>query len=395
MAQFRDVRSENNKIVREANTLRIVRIFQQLETATVDVLMKKSGLSYPTVFNIVKELVEDGIIERRGYASSTGGRQAYLYSICADYGYTLGIHIYSSWIALAITNIRGGVVYQFNDHTELQISDLGNTLCGRIDTALEHACIPVNKLLMAGVCTSEKLNETLTAAGIELRKLVSEHTNVRTEQFLDSEVQVFLDRGMFLSSHMTDYIHVVFSDSIDVSVYHGDNRSFKLSPLLKHITVVPGGALCSCGKKGCLETYFNGAELLNSYRSFRTAGGLEVDEDRINRRHCFKSLLSLSLTGDNAAWLAIEKATGHLAVALSNLILITGIYQMVLSGLYCSNDIRGFRLLQSSMSDMLPISIRDRLDLTMGFALPADCALGACRLLNSQFVFRLDDSRKK
>lgn len=395
MARNRDIRSENNKIVREANTLRIIRILQDVESATVDALMKKADLSYPTAFNIVKGLVEEGIVERRGYASSTGGRQAYLYSICADYGYTLGIHIYDTWTSLAITNIRGGVVYQYNDHTPPNLSEIDNIICGRINTALEHACIPASKLIRAGVCTSDELSEKLLASSLDPAKIVSEHLNVQTKLFSDSEVQIFLDRVMFLSSHMADYIHIVFSESIDASVYHGDSKCYKLSPLLKHVTVVPNGALCSCGKKGCLETYFNGAELHNNYCAFCTSEGLDVDQSRINDRHYFKSLLSLSLTGNKAAWLAIKAATEHLAMALSNLMLITGIYHMVLSGLYCSNDIKAFGQLQNRMADMLPLSVRGKLDLAMGLALPADCALGVCRLLNSQFVFHLEDSSKK
>ena len=395
MARNRDIRSENNKIVREVNTLRIIRILQDVESATVDALMKKADLSYPTAFNIVKGLVEEGIVERRGYASSTGGRQAYLYSICADYGYTLGIHIYDTWTSLAITNIRGGVVYQYNDHTPPNLSEIDNIICGRINTALEHACIPASKLIRAGVCTSDKLSEKLLASSLDPAKIVSEHLNVQTELFSDSEVQIFLDRVMFLSSHMADYIHIVFSESIDASVYHGDSKYYKLSPLLKHVTVVPNGALCSCGKKGCLETYFNGAELHNNYCAFCTSEGLDVDQSRINDRHYFKSLLSLSLTGNKAAWLAIKAATEHLAMALSNLMLITGIYHMVISGLYCSNDIKAFGQLQNRMADMLPLSVRGKLDLAMGLALPADCALGVCRLLNSQFVFHLEDSSKK
>ena len=395
MARNRDIRSENNKIVREVNTLRIIRILQDVESATVDALMKKADLSYPTAFNIVKGLVEEGIVERRGYASSTGGRQAYLYSICADYGYTLGIHIYDTWTSLAITNIRGGVVYQYNDHTPPNLSEIDNIICGRINTALEHACIPASKLIRAGVCTSDELSEKLLASSLDPAKIVSEHLNVQTELFSDSEVQIFLDRVMFLSSHMADYIHIVFSESIDASVYHGDSKYYKLSPLLKHVTVVPNGALCSCGKKGCLETYFNGAELHNNYCAFCTSEGLDVDQSRINDRHYFKSLLSLSLTGNKAAWLAIKAATEHLAMALSNLMLITGIYHMVISGLYCSNDIKAFGQLQNRMADMLPLSVRGKLDLAMGLALPADCALGVCRLLNSQFVFHLEDSSKK
>ena len=77
-------RAENNKIVRAQNLESIISLLWAHDPATVELLEEHSGLSYPTVFGIVKLLVEAGIAEKQGYATSTGGRKAHLYSICPD-----------------------------------------------------------------------------------------------------------------------------------------------------------------------------------------------------------------------------------------------------------------------------------------------------------------------
>ncbi len=41
---------------------------------------------------------------------------------------------------------------------------------------------------------------------------------------------------------------------------------------LGHIPVVPGGELCACGQRGCLEVYFSGAGLARRYAA-ATGGG--------------------------------------------------------------------------------------------------------------------------
>lgn len=43
-------------------------------------------------------------------------------------------------------------------------------------------------------------------------------------------------------------------------IYRG---SFGTAPEFGHITVVPGGRVCSCGKKGCLERYASGTSLVD------------------------------------------------------------------------------------------------------------------------------------
>jgi glucokinase len=47
---------------------------------------------------------------------------------------------------------------------------------------------------------------------------------------------------------------------------------FGIAAELGHMNVVPGGALCGCGQKGCLESYGSGTALLNAAKSLASSG---------------------------------------------------------------------------------------------------------------------------
>ena len=78
-----------------------------------------------------------------------------------------------------------------------------------------------------------------------------------------------------------------------------------------------------------------------------------------------------------------------LAVALANLMMLGDEPCMVLSGLYSSNDTRNFRKLRAAVARNLPESGAAKLDLSMGLALPADCALGASRMMTSKYACQI------
>ena len=147
-------RSENNKTVRQANVRAILDLFLDDSQATVEGAMARTGLSYPTVLSIFKELQRAGVIDRFGYADSTGGRQASLYSFNPNCGYALGIHLSGGGFSMAITNLRGGIIYEHREEIEFELRYLGTAACGLIDTALDHTGIRREELLAAGLCLS-------------------------------------------------------------------------------------------------------------------------------------------------------------------------------------------------------------------------------------------------
>jgi glucokinase-like ROK family protein len=86
---------------------------------------------------------------------------------------------------------------------------------------------------------------------------------------------------------------------------------------LGHITLVPEGHPCSCGRRGCLEAYANAAALLRFAQGrFRTA----------------EAVVSAAQAGDPVAAEAIRILAGHLAAGTATIIHVLDPAMVILSG---------------------------------------------------------------
>jgi predicted NBD/HSP70 family sugar kinase/predicted transcriptional regulator len=394
MGPTRLPRSQNNKIVRKKNIQAMLRLIRKYEPVTTETLMTKSGLSYPTVFGIIKELLDDGVIEKQGYARSTGGRQPILYSICANYHYTMGIHIYTKWIGITISNISGGKVFESTEAKntlDMKMEQVLAELKIRVQKASSDTSVPFDKL--AGICISlpEALHDRLFGKASEqiLGEMMECLTGADTTVVFDSAMLNFLELKKFAHSELVSYIHVSFSLSIGVTAYRnneGRDSIIGTRGMFEHTIVVPGGVLCHCGKRGCLETYYNGPALYAQYAAECAARGIALPEyEKLAQKGLFRALLSRCMHSDDAAVTVIRGAISMLGVSLANLVMTLGIFHIMISGLFNSNDITFFNYLSDCVRSNLPDTEKDEVELLLGMALPEDCAYGGCLMLNQRY----------
>jgi len=394
--QEKHSRSDNNKVVRGKNVETIIELLKTNAPATIEQLMSQSGLSYPTVFGIVKKLTEAGIAERQGYASSTGGRQALLYSLCASYAYIFGVHITPVFIHVALTNLTGGVIYEHQFALTPEHNNVEQELIKATEQALRDVQVHRSMLLAVGICVSSKIQSQLSGGGAELKKLMELRFGIPVELFPDSAVQAYLDWENLSFSGAESFLHIVFGDSVKATIYTRDKGKFEFPGSLSHVAVFPGGAMCTCGKQGCLETYFNGLEMRRIYNEARLAAGLEAVEFIDEKgKGLFRQLLTGSLMQDACADEALDKALEALAITISNLICLTEEHHVVLSGLFSSNNIRQFNMLKAAVQRELSSNLAGSLDLSMGLALPVESAIGVSRMVSGKYVCRIGERIKK
>ncbi len=92
---------------------------------------------------------------------------------------------------------------------------------------------------------------------------------------------------------------------------------------LGHITLVPDGHPCTCGKRGCLEAYANASALLRyANGSFKSA----------------EEVIAAARTGDPAAANAIRVLAAHLAAGVASIVQILDPQMIVLSGGIAENN---------------------------------------------------------
>lgn len=89
-----------------------------------------------------------------------------------------------------------------------------------------------------------------------------------------------------------------------------------------HTILIPNGYLCSCGKRGCVESY------LGSYGILRIAQDFYKKIENLTPKRIYE----MAKRGDNRALKTIEKYSFYLAIALSNLINIFNPEIIILNG---------------------------------------------------------------
>jgi glucokinase len=102
-----------------------------------------------------------------------------------------------------------------------------------------------------------------------------------------------------------------------------------------HVKVVPEGRLCGCGERGCLEAYVGGhnlnAQMLEAIEAGRGAALLE----RVGGNPARLTAVVLeqtALAGDPAAREMYDRATGHLGLAVANMVTVLNPEMLVIGG---------------------------------------------------------------
>ena len=104
---------------------------------------------------------------------------------------------------------------------------------------------------------------------------------------------------------------------IDGEIYRGAHG---VAPELGHLTVLPDGRPCPCGKRGCWERYCSGTALAETARDLMTAGDAPIlrQLSRDDPRAVTGTMVAIAATeGDPAALAAMDELGHWLALGLA------------------------------------------------------------------------------
>lgn len=100
-------------------------------------------------------------------------------------------------------------------------------------------------------------------------------------------------------------------------IYRG---SFGTAPEFGHLTVVPGGRVCSCGKHGCLERYASGTALVDTAVQVASAGGYKrcgLYRSVVDKRATGHDVMQAARLGDPLGEAAVDAFAEWLGRGLS------------------------------------------------------------------------------
>ncbi|MDD3139703.1 MAG: ROK family transcriptional regulator [Lachnospiraceae bacterium] len=246
-------------------------IYTQKRT-TSQIIAENLNLSRPTVTQILKELVQDGIIYQSGLAESTGGRKANMYLFNSSSKVAIGLEMLIDRYELIAIDLYGETVkYEKFTYT------FGNT-----EEYYARVCTSVNQFVDSLQTTADQI----LGVGIALQGLISSDgkkiiygkilncTGLTIDQFssripykctFNHDAESVANEELWLNPKLDNAIFFNIRDNLSGAVII-NGKFFKggelKSGVFEHMTIIPNGLPCYCGKKGCVNAYCSISALL-------------------------------------------------------------------------------------------------------------------------------------
>jgi predicted NBD/HSP70 family sugar kinase len=221
--------------------------------------------SIPSIAKAINELMVEGFVVEQGYAPSSGGRRPLLYSIKPDALYILAV-------AMDQLSTRIQLLDLFNhpvaDAVLLDLKLLNNLealsiLVKNIKNYLANAPVPKDKIAGIGigmpgfVNVTEGINYTyLDAGGKSLTRCLISETGLPVYIDNDSSLIALAEQKFGIAKNQKDVMVINLGWGIGLGmivkgeIFRGHDG---FAGELSHIPLSEDGALCTCGKRGCLE----------------------------------------------------------------------------------------------------------------------------------------------
>jgi predicted NBD/HSP70 family sugar kinase len=276
-------------------------------------IAKALSLSLPTVYQNLKELMEAGLVCYGGVQRSTGGRRAMGYTIDAGARYAIGISITGERMRILAADLRlRAIAYKkTRPMTRDQARQIGDVVHRELEKFLDENNLDRTRLLGVGVALPAVIDPERDAIvlGPMLKQLGDISIPDIKEKigypcFAENDGTCGGHAEWFMQGEKESIAYLSMEDGVGGAVllegapYVGTNRR---SGEFGHICVEPGGKLCKCGKKGCLEAYVSAQSL-----STDLGMTLETFFARLKR-------------GDEACCRQWEEFMRHLAIGINSI----------------------------------------------------------------------------
>ena len=221
-----------------------------------------TGKSIPYTTKVLNELIQAGFIEEKGLANSSGGRKPVNYSLVAETYYMVSVAMDQYTVQMVIIDFQGQFVTEVANFDfrlyDASPMDLAELIAGYLSDARFKPA--------AMVITMPGFVDTDLGVNYSFLKASKDQTLVGylQEQF---ELPVFIDNNSTaialgeykfgVASHEKNVMvlnlgwGIGLGMIVDSKIFRGNNG---LAGEFSHIPLFNNGQLCSCGKRGCLET---------------------------------------------------------------------------------------------------------------------------------------------
>jgi N-acetylglucosamine repressor len=362
-------------------------------------------LTRTTVSDLVSELIAEGLVSEVGLGESIGGKSPILLSLSADSRFLIGLDLAHNSFYGAVVNLRGVV----REAIEFPIQDCdGNEAIDAVYKILDHLVqSPHHPLVGIGVGAPGLVNTqhgvvinavNLDWKNLDLGKMIRERYHLPVYIVNDSQAAA-LGEYTYHDARRSEESMVVINARhgigagviINGQLFQGDGGG---AGEIGHTKVIfQDGLPCRCGNTGCLETVASAQAVVRRIRTLsRENADLSISADP--QRISFDMIVKAFHKDNPLARQVVLEAGKYMGFALSNLVSVLNIHEIVLTGDMTQFGKPWLEAIQKSMESASLDKLAHDTHLQIGKLGANRIALGASAMLLNDFsmLFRLQSS---
>lgn len=270
--------------VKKNNRNRVFRYICRQKVVSNPDISYELKMSLPTVTQLTKELIEKGLVEEKGELKSTGGRRAKALAVAAGAGWAAGLDITKNHISLVLTDLTGDMIkYERMYKPYTAGDDYYREVSHKLEHFLEESGCRRENLLGIGISfpgiidLNERMITESHILGVRFLPFsaVSRFFDYPCHFLNDANAGAYAE-GLYFGSGER-FFYLSLSNTVGGAVFGSgrleQGKSFRCGEA-GHMTVIPDGKECYCGKKGCLDAYCS-ARLLSDAAGGKLDGFFE------------------------------------------------------------------------------------------------------------------------
>lgn len=325
-------------------------------------LAERTGLTAQTMSNIVRALMEDGLVAESGHAPSTGGKRRVLLRVVPDAYSAVGLHLDPERITGVLLDLAGGVRLrgQRRISGEASPSAVIAALSRTLNQLLRRSGTAGSRILGVGLAVPGPLDAAHRRVlsppnlpgwpDVALADLLEQRTNLPVGMANDATAAAIGERWAGAAG---SFMYVYLGSGVGVGLVLGDQVHRGVSNNageIGHITSSNNGRACPCGKRGCLEAYCSMRAIVADWRA--ASGTAENSATPVSSE--YERVCRLAAEGDAIATRVLRQAATRLGHALAGVVSVLDIDQVVLGGPALRNV---EELIRSRVADVLTANV--------------------------------------
>lgn len=339
MSDMQKIQKANAFLISTINKRKILQLIRNEEEISRADIVKKTGLSAPTVTRIVENLIlEEHLVSMVGRGDSTGGRPPLIVKFNGENNYVIGIDI-------GATNIRG-VLSNLNAEflTEIQVST-------RIEEGYEKVMDQVGEIIEKLMVRKKIDNSRILGVGVAVGGLINRTKNIieYSPDFHWHDVDISKSLKKYINCPI-DFVNVSRSMALG-ELWYGVGKKYKhficinvgygigsgiiingkplygidgMAGEFGHITVEKDSKVqCQCRNFGCLEALASGSGIAIATQNILKKGNKSILYKMCNNEIenvTAKMVFEASGNGDEIAHQIVEQSLEYLGQGIGSLV---------------------------------------------------------------------------